>query len=195
MNYLILPAGKKRTAIGLISCWLIGFSFVPTARADDPDTAPSSGRSAGGRGCGTAMPATESNLPSLMLLSPQGETPTSSRPKFAWFVRDAGSVAMEFRLYMQSPDGQYTLIKEIKDDQFKPDPGITVLSLLNQTTPELAIGKYRWQVILVCDRQRPSSNLFASAETEVVPPGDLNLPQKDLQLGLFDRVVVHGIDR
>jgi hypothetical protein len=177
MNYLVLPAGKKCTVIGLISCLLIG--FAPAARADDPDTAPSSGRSAGGRGCGTATPTDGSELPSLVLLS-QGDKTTSTRPKFSWTVRDAGSVPMEFRLYAKEADNKYRLVKEIKDDQFKSN---------------LAIGRYRWQVILVCDRQRPSSNLFASAEIEVVPPGDLNLPQKDLQLGLFDRVVVHGIDR
>jgi hypothetical protein len=194
MNYLALPAGKKRTAIGLISCLLIGFSLVPGARADDPDTAPSSGRSAGGRGCGTAMPADKSELPSLMLLS-QGDKTTSTRPKFSWAVRDAGSVAMEFRLYAKEADNRYRLVKEIKDDQFKSAQGINVLSLSPQTTSELAIGRYRWQVILVCDRQRPSSNLFASTEIEVVPPGDSNIPQKDLQLGLFDRVVVHSIDR
>jgi hypothetical protein len=191
MNYL-LPVGKKRTAIGLISCLLIGFS--PAARADDPDTAPSSGRSAGGRGCGTTMPTDESERSSLILLS-QGDKTTSTRPKFSWAVRDAGSVATEFRLYAKEGDNKYRLVKEIKDDQFKSAQGINVLSLSPQTMPDLAIGRYRWQVILVCDRQRPSSNLFASAEIEVVPSGDLNVPQKDLQLGLFDRVVVHGIDR
>jgi Domain of Unknown Function (DUF928) len=194
MNYLLFPAGKKRTVAGLISCLLIGFSLVPAARADDPDTAPSSGRSAGGRGCGKTMPTEESELPSLILLS-QGDKTTSTRPKFSWTVRDAGSVAMEFRLYAKEGDNRYRLVKEIKDDQFKSAQGINVLSLSPQTTPELAIGRYRWQVILVCDRQRPSSNLFASAEIEVVPPGDLNMPQKDLQLGLLDRVVVHAIDR
>jgi Domain of Unknown Function (DUF928) len=194
MNYLVLPAGKKRTVVGLISCLLIGFSLVPSARADDPDTAPSSGRSAGGRGCGTAMPADESEQPSLILLS-QGDKTTSTRPKFSWTVRDAGSVPMEFRLYAKEADNKYRLVKEIKDDQFKSAQGVNVLSLSPKTMPDLAIGRYRWQVILVCDRQRPSSNLFASAEIQVVPPGDLNVPQKDLQLGLFDRVVVHGIDR
>jgi Domain of Unknown Function (DUF928) len=140
------------------------------------------------------MPTEESELPSLILLS-QGDKTTSTRPKFSWAVRDAGSVPMEFRLYAKEADNQYRLVKEIKDDQFKSAQGVNVLSLSPKTMPDLAIGRYRWQVILVCDRQRPSSNLFASAEIEVVPPGDLNVPQKDLQLGLFDRVAVHRIDR
>lgn len=194
MNYLLFPAGKKRTVTGLISYLLIGFSFIPMAKAEDPDTAPSSGRSAGGRGCGTAMPADQSEQPSLTLLS-QGDKTTSTRPKFSWTVRDAESVAMEFRLYVKEADNRYRLIKEVKDDQFKSKQGINVLSLSPQTMPDLAIGRYRWQVILVCDRQRPSSNLFASAEIEVVAPGDLDMPQKDLQLGLFDRGVVHSIER
>ena len=112
------------------------------------------------------MPSTESNVPSLILLAPQGAKQTvSTRPTFVWFVRDANPVSMEFRLYAQTENNRYQLIKE---EQFKSSPGIMVLSL-NQTAPELAIGKYRWQVVLVCDRARPSSNLFATSETEVVP--------------------------
>jgi Domain of Unknown Function (DUF928) len=194
MNYLVFPASQKRTVAGLISCLLIGCSIVPGARADDPDTAPSSGRSAGGRGCGTAMPTDKSEQPSLILLS-QGDKTTSTRPKFSWTVRDTTSVAMEFRLYAKEADNRYRLVKEIEDDQFKSAQGINVLSLSPKTMPDLAIGRYRWQVVLVCDRQRPSSNLFASTEIEVVPPGDLNMPQKDLQLGLFDGGVVHSIER
>jgi hypothetical protein len=65
-------------------------------------------------------------------------------------------------------DDRYQLVKEIKDEQFRSTPGIMVLSW-DQAAPELAIGKYRWQVVLVCDRDRPSSNLFATSEIEVVP--------------------------
>ena len=150
--------------------------LIPVAAlADDPDQAPPSGRSAGGRGCGTTQPVAQSDVPSLILLAPQRHSnqTVSTRPTFAWFVRDAAPVSIEFRLYAQVENNRYRLVKEIKDDQFKASPGITVLSL-SQPTPELTIGKYRWQVVLVCDRARPSSNLFAESELEVVPlPADL----------------------
>jgi hypothetical protein len=152
---------------------LLGLLLIPVAAfADDPDEAPPSGRSAGGRGCSTAMPS-ESDVPNLILLVPQGLQQTvSTRPTFAWFVRDNASVPLEFRLYALEND-RYQLVKEIKDEQFRSSPGIMVLSW-DQAAPELAIGKYRWQVVLVCDRDRPSSNLFATSEIEVVPaPADL----------------------
>lgn len=138
------------------------------AFADDPDQAPSSGRSGGGRGCGTAMPA-QSDVPNIILLAPQGAKQTvSTRPTFVWFVRDAAP--MEFRLYAQTDHNRYQLIKQ---EQLQSSPGIMVMTL-NQTSPELAIGKYRWQVVLVCDRDRPSSNLFATSDIEVIPlPSDL----------------------
>lgn len=117
------------------------------------------------------MIPSRSDVPNLILLAPQGSKQTvSTRPTFAWFVRDAAPVAMEFRLYAQIENNRYQLIKQ---EQFQSSPGITVRSL-NQSAPELAIGKYRWQVVLVCDRDRPSSNLFATSEIEVVPlPRDL----------------------
>ena len=182
MNHLTISARRnsegnaacKWTATRLISGILLAMSLIPIAALADDDKAPPSGRSAGGRGCGTTLPIAESNLPSLILLAPQGNSKqtVSTRPTLAWFVRDVTPVAMEFRLYRQE-NNRYRLIKEIKDEQFKTAPGIMVLSLA-QTTSELAIGRYRWQVVLVCDRSHPSSNLFAESELEVVPlPADL----------------------
>jgi Domain of Unknown Function (DUF928) len=170
MNNTTIAACKKHTTTRLISVILLGLLLIPVAaRADDDDEAPPSGRASGSRGCGTIAPTAQSDVPNLILLAPQGRAKTiSTRPTFAWFVRDDVSVAMEFRLYAQDENNRYKLIKEIKDDRFKTSPGITVLSL-PQTTPELAVGRYRWQVVLVCDRSHPSSNLFAEADLEVVP--------------------------
>ena len=153
--------------LAIRSIFLLGLLLLPaSAIADDPDQAPSSGRSAGGRGCGTTTPSTESNVPNLILLAPPNAKQTvATRPTFVWFVRDAAPVSMEFRLYAQTDSNRYQLIKE---EQFQSSPGIMTMRL-NQTAPELAIGKYRWQVVSICDRARPSSNLFATSEIEVVP--------------------------
>jgi Domain of Unknown Function (DUF928) len=192
----------------LISGLLIAISLIPTAAlADDPDAAPPSGRSSGGRGCGTTVSSTElpSNVPNLILLAPQGDTPqtVSTQLQFAWFVRDAAPIAMEFRLYTQSANNGQTLIKEIKDDQFKTAPGINLLTL-SPTTAELPIGKYRWQVVLVCDRNRPSSNLFATADVEIVKSlVDVPTPSKqiakmtlnDTERQLLEASEIHPINR
>jgi Domain of Unknown Function (DUF928) len=189
----------------LISGLLIAFSLTPMAAlADDPDQAPASGRSSGGRGCGTTISSTESpsaaNVPSLILLAQQT---VSTRPQFAWFVRDAAPIAMEFRLYAQSTDNRYILIKEIKDEPFKTAPGINLLTFA-PTTPELPIGRYRWQVVLICDRNRPSSHLFATADVEIVKSSvDSPAPSQkiakmtlnDTERQLLEKSEIHPIER
>jgi Domain of Unknown Function (DUF928) len=210
MNYLTIIACKNWTIARLLFVGLVALSLMPVqaALADDPDQAPASGRSSGGRGCGTTMPSTmpstpspspQSNLPSLILLTPQGDLQktVSARPQFAWFVRDAAPIGMEFRLYAQAANKQYTLIKEIKDDQFKTTPGINVLTLA-PTGPELPIGRYRWQVVLVCDQNRPSSNLFATAEIEILPLGagrPANPPDRFMKDALLDQMSLSSAER
>jgi hypothetical protein len=172
MKNITGKATKKHATIGLISAILLGLLLIPVAaKADNnDDEAPPSGRSAGSRGCGTIAPQVRSDVSTpLLLLTPPGRAKTvATRPTFAWFVRDDISVLMEFRLYLKEKNNRYKAIAQIKDDSLKTSPGINVLSL-PQTTPELAKGRYRWQVVLVCDPSHPSSNLFAEAELEVVP--------------------------
>lgn len=110
-----------------------------------------------------------SEVPALILLAPSqqpGKT-TSVRPTFAWFVRDADGMPMEFRLYEQTSTG-FQVVQEIKGDRLKSTPGIMVLPP-DQTMPELTPGKnYRWQVELICNPDSPSGNLFAESELQVV---------------------------
>ncbi|NET31581.1 MAG: DUF928 domain-containing protein [Cyanothece sp. SIO1E1] len=133
------------------------------------------GRSGGSRGCATTATVSLDDPPALVLLtSEQGLTQTvSRRPTFAWFVRDPGSWQMKFRLYQYDPVTEAAkLMTEIKDSHFRSVSGIMVLSL-SEMIPALEIGqRYLWQVELICDPNRPSSNLFAEAEIEVVEQPD-----------------------
>ncbi len=150
--------------------------FPSSAHADD-EQAPATGRSTGSRGCGvaeappTATPlSAPADVPALILLAPsdqRGRT-VSTRPTFAWFVRDRTPMPLEFRIYEQTGTS-YILIQEVKGDTFRSVPGIMTLPTLNGL-PALSPGKrYRWQVELVCNPARPSGNLFAEAEVDVVP--------------------------
>ncbi|MBD2102467.1 DUF928 domain-containing protein [Leptolyngbya sp. FACHB-261] len=166
-----LATGKALVA-GLV---LTTSLLLPTLAiaGDDSDYLPDTSRSGGSRGCSTRTSPSAESSAALILLTPQqtlGQT-ISTRPTFAWFVRDAGSWPMEFRLYEHDlSNDQFKLVKEIKDESFKSAPGITVLSL-SQSVPELTPGKrYRWQVELVCNASRPSGNPFAEAELEVISP-------------------------
>ena len=170
MNYQVALVDTQRLITGLAASLVLGLWLVPAlSLAEENDSAPASGRSSGGRGCGTTLPVT-SDVPALILLAPGGQTgqTVSTRPTFAWFVRDAAPLPIEFRLYEQDHD-RFKLVKEIKDDRLRSAPGIMVMSSAG-ALPELTIGKrYRWQVELVCKPGHPSSNLFAEAVMDVVP--------------------------
>jgi hypothetical protein len=105
---------------------------------------------------------------SLTLLAPVthvGQT-TSVHPTFAWFVAHHQRVPMEFSLYeFDNNDQPHKLIYK---SQLQSSPGIMKLSL-PQEQPGLSVGqKYLWQVEILCNRNRPSRNLLARTEIEVV---------------------------
>jgi Domain of Unknown Function (DUF928) len=158
---------RLATGVALTLC------LLPTLAAyanNNEDKARSSGRSSGSRGCGVATaPLTQGTIPALILLAPSNQTgqTSSTRPTFAWFVRDGADVPLEFRLYEQGEQG-FKLVQELKGDRLKSSPGIMVLAN-HPSIPELTVGKrYRWQVELVCNANRPAGNPFAEAEIEVV---------------------------
>lgn len=177
MSRQVLNLRNKRSLTTLVASLLLGLLCVPVVGLADDDTAPPSGRSSGGRGCGTSTMTTKAGVPALILLTPNGKTgqTVSTHPTFAWFVRDAEPFPVEFRLYAEtggiaSPQTQrFTLLKEIKGDRLRSSPGIMVLSPA-ESLPALTVGKrYRWQVELICNPSRPSSNLFAESVIEIVP--------------------------
>jgi len=158
---------QKQFLMLLMGISLSTFPISATLAADDKP--PPSGRSSGSRGCGLTTAPTTTEAPSLILLAPnqqRGQT-TLARPTFAWFVRDAEPRPLEFRLY-EVEKSQFKLIKHIKGDGLKSNAGIMMISL-SDADPALTVGKrYRWQIEMVCNPSRPSSNLFAEAELDVV---------------------------
>ncbi|MBW4693973.1 MAG: DUF928 domain-containing protein [Lyngbya sp. HA4199-MV5] len=169
MSYPVASRYKQQIVTKLATGVILGLWLLPAMSLADEDRAPTNGRSSGGRGCGNTQ-AIASTVPALILLTPNGQAgqTVSTRPTFAWFVRDAVSRPIEFRLYEQEGD-RFKLVKEIKDDRLKSTPGIMVMSS-GGAIPELTVGKrYRWQVELVCDPSRPSGNPFAAATLDVIP--------------------------
>jgi len=147
--------------------------------ADDPPPN-TRGRSAGSRGCSveTAEPeAASENIPALILLTPaSADSPgelsktLSTQPTFAWFNR-AGNQAIEtvFRLYEYDEAAQsYRLMVESRDEAIQNQAGIVVASVAAEKATLSVGSRYLWQVGLLCDRNRPSGDLFAEAEFEVI---------------------------
>ncbi|MCX7594854.1 MAG: DUF928 domain-containing protein [Fischerella sp.] len=105
---------------------------------------------------------------SLTLLAPithVGQT-TSAHPTFAWFVTHHQRMPIEFSVY--EFDNNEQPHKLVYRSEVQSSPGIMKLSLPKEQ-PGLSVGqKYLWQVEILCNRNRPSRNLLASAEIEVV---------------------------
>lgn len=157
----------------LIFFWFLIMPSVSLGKQKRQDEPPprTNGRSAGSRGCSHSNRILKNAPPALILLSPntkQART-ISSNPIFAWFIRDSQPRQVQFRLYQEnSATQEYELVKEIKDKNLQSKPGIMVLPMPKNVSLETG-KKYLWQVELICDRNRPSANLFAEAELEIAP--------------------------
>jgi Domain of Unknown Function (DUF928) len=101
-------------------------------------------------------------LTALVPFSHVGET-SSQHPTFTWFVPDRTSRPLQFRLFTRSGQPLYRT-------EMQSQPGIMSVALPSNL-PQLSIGQsYKWQVVLVCDRNVPSRNVVATAEIQVVQP-------------------------
>lgn len=162
---------------------LAPITALPALAARPPveDDAPPNtrGRSAGSRGCSTAAfgvsngNPSQAAMPALVLLTPEGMGKSlSTQPTFFWFGQQssAGTPTI-FRLYQYDQAAQsYQLLVEQQSSAAQTEEGIMALPLTDEMAT-LELGEqYLWQVEVVCDRDRPSGNLFAEAEFEVVEP-------------------------
>ena len=133
--------------------------YVPPSNASAPTSAPTI---TGRRGGCSSHEAT--SLTTLAPASHIGQT-LSTHPTFSWYVPDAQSFPMEFHLEEYIENGDRRRIEKIELDSA---PGMMSLSLpANQAGLEVG-RRYRWQVVLLCRPNYPSSALVASAEMEVV---------------------------
>lgn len=103
----------------------------------------------------------------LTLLAPYthvGQT-TSEHPVLAWYVPVKASIPMEVSIYQEDADRRPQLLQTLK---LTTSPGIFQVAL-PKDKPGLQPGKrYIWQVAILCNPKRRSSDLVASAEIDVV---------------------------
>lgn len=117
----------------------------------------------------------------LTALAPYGYVGETSRtqPTVAWYVPDAESIPVEFRIYAYGAEGQLQappLYEMTLDSQ----PGIMSFTLPQEQA--LTVGQtYYWQVALLCDPAHPSEDLVVGTELEVIAPSsDTPTPWYDL---------------
>jgi hypothetical protein len=116
---------------------------------------------------GTRGGCHDNSTTTLTAFAPQtniGQT-VSQFPTFSWFVPDSQPLPMEFRLYKYDSQGRSQLSEKVK---MISKPGIMQRSLPRDRSG-LAINQtYRWQVVLFCNPNRPSSALVTEAIVKVV---------------------------
>ncbi len=106
----------------------------------------------------------------LTALAPKthvGQT-VSTHPTFVWFVPNTSeSLPVEFRLFEYDANDRPRLLSEAIT--LNSSPGIAMY-VWSKDQPDLKVDKtYLWEVRIRCDRNRPSNDLKARADLQVVP--------------------------
>lgn len=98
----------------------------------------------------------------LMLLAPLGHIgqTISKRPTVAWYVPDRAPYGLEVWLLGANGDRLYRTV-------IQSQPGIMQFSL-PADQPELSVGQYRWQVVLLCNPGTPSLSVVTAADIAIV---------------------------
>jgi hypothetical protein len=166
--------GYRLLAYSVVSLLL---TLVPVALADyvpPPDaSAPTGPGTTTGRRGGCTRTA-ETFLTAIAPQSHMGQT-TSSHPSFTWFMPDAASYPMEFRLYQYNAETNAGSDRQLLyKTALQTSSGFMQFSL-PADQPGLSAGQqYGWQIVVFCNPNRPSSALVAEAQIEVVDlPGDV----------------------
>ncbi|MEG4940685.1 DUF928 domain-containing protein [Microcoleus sp. F4-D5] len=145
-----------------VSIWIAPVAlakYTPPKKPSAPkQTSPNTTRG------GSCEANSAAGLTVLVPFSHVGET-ISQHPTFTWFVPDRTPHPLQFRLFSSTGQALYRT-------QMQSQPGIMQFSL-PPNLPQLSIGQsYKWQVVLVCDRNVPSRNVVAAAEIQVVQPAE-----------------------
>ena len=121
----------------------------------------------GVRGAGSCSEQATTKLTALAPYSHLGNT-VSSYPTFAWYIPDANSYPVKFRLYEYDPNEGNGRGKAIVQEEFSSSPGIMTYSLPSDSPGLTAGKKYIWQVVAACNPNSPSRSMVISAEIKVV---------------------------
>jgi Domain of Unknown Function (DUF928) len=127
---------------------------------------PSSGSPAPRGSGGPRGVCTGQSSSSLLAIAPQahvGQT-SSTRPTVAWYVPDVEPYDLVFQLFQGSSEDP------LYDISMTSRKGFMTWSV-PASAPALVVGEtYRWRVILICDRNRPSLSARDGAVFTVVAP-------------------------
>ena len=139
--------------------------YTPPADSTAPRPGTTGTNISRGGGCSSA------SIAGLVPFAPQthiGQT-TSVDPTFTWFTPETGAQIIEFRIAEYLPERGFRVVYDAELETADLDPsGITTLPLSEADFSLSPDTTYRWQVVLVCNPNRPSESLVAEADIAVV---------------------------
>lgn len=124
----------------------------------------------------------------LTALAPQTHVGQSmaTHPVFTWYVPEHSVVPLEFHLYQWANNQKIEIFRTVRQSQ----PGFMVQQLPT-TAPALVVGeRYLWQVVAICNPDRPSTALIVNAELEIVAPPPSLVLQLSKQPDPFGRAKI-----
>jgi len=109
----------------------------------------------------------------LTLLAPYthvGQT-TSTHPLLAWYVPQGHSIPIQLSIYQKEANKRPLVVYQEELQGFQ---GIMQASIPGDRPGLKAGQRYIWEVAAICNRDRPSTHIVASAEIDVIskPKGD-----------------------
>jgi hypothetical protein len=168
LNSKWLTSGMLILSLAMISLSWATITVAQSKYTPDPKSPPPKEPTDSTGSRGGCAGDTQTKLTVLAPQSHVGQT-TSTHPTFAWFVPDSQPYPILFQLYEYDANDTRQLVETIN---LQSSPGIMTLSLPKDKSG-LSVGKrYRWQVVMLCDPNSPSSALVVEAEIDRVemPP-------------------------
>lgn len=164
LNSKLLTSGMLILSLAMISLSWATMTVAQPKYTPNPNSPPPKEPTDSTGSRGGCAGDTETKLTALAPQSHVGQT-GSTHPTFAWFVPDSQPYPIIFQLYEYDANSNRQLIETIN---LQSSPGIMTLSLPEEESG-LSVGKrYRWQVVILCNPNYPSSALVAEAEIDVV---------------------------
>lgn len=156
--------------MGLLTSLLtVSLAIAPSALADYRPSGnsppPTSTGTTGTRGGCSGVDA-----PDLIAIAPYSHVglTTSSHPTLVWYVPDSEAIPLELHVYEFDPTAS-TEEQRVLKVEMTSTPGMMSYTL-PADQPGLESGRhYRWQVVLLCNPNRPASAAIADAEIQVAP--------------------------
>jgi hypothetical protein len=150
-------------------------SYTPPAPSAPSGPTANTGRRGG------CLGEAEAELTTLAPRSHVGHT-VSPRPTLAWFVPEEQPIPIEIFIYDITDANPRDLIYKT---ELTSTPGLMTFTLPVES-PGLEVGhRYFWQVVLLCNPNRPSSALIATAEFDVISPSS----EIEAQMHPLNRVI------